>query len=51
MNRTKKTHQEVRGWRFGDVQEFLGLSDEETAYIELKFALSHSLKKRRHEKS
>jgi len=30
---------EAKGWRFGTVQEFLGLSDEESRYIELKLAL------------
>ena len=29
------------------VQEFLGLSDEETAYVEMKLALARSLKRHR----
>jgi DNA-binding XRE family transcriptional regulator len=41
----KKKHQlEAQGWHVGSVDEFLGLSAAEAAYIELKLALSASLK-------
>jgi len=41
---------EARGWRVGTAEEFLGLSDEEAVYIELKLTLSESLKIRRKQK-
>jgi DNA-binding XRE family transcriptional regulator len=47
MNDKKKKQLEAHGWRVGSVDEFLGLSKEEVAYIELKLALSEHLKKRR----
>ena len=46
--KAKKKHQlEVHGWHVGSVDEFLGLSAAETAYIELKLTLSAQLKQRR----
>jgi len=47
MNKAKKKQLESKGWRFGDAKDFLELSDEETAYIELKLALCQNLKQRR----
>ena len=47
MRRSKKEKLEARGWRFGTAQEFLGLSDEETAYVELQLRLAESLRRRR----
>lgn len=47
MNKEKKARLEAAGWRMVTVQEFLGLSDEEMAYIEIRLALSTQLKKRR----
>ena len=32
------------GWKVGSAQEFLGLSDEEAVFVELKLTLSASLK-------
>jgi hypothetical protein len=40
MNAKKKHQLEVDGWHVGSVDEFLGLSTAEAAYIELKLALS-----------
>jgi DNA-binding XRE family transcriptional regulator len=40
---------EADGWRFGTVQEFLGLTDEEAAYIEIRLELSKSFRSRRAE--
>jgi len=42
-NRRKKL--EAAGWKVGTSREFLGLSDEEAAFVELKLTLSASLKK------
>lgn len=35
MRRSKKKRLERKGWRFGTVQDFLGLSDEEARLVEL----------------
>ncbi len=50
MKEMKKKKLETKGWKVGSTQDFLGLSDEEYAYIELKLALSRSLKERRQKK-
>lgn len=36
-----------RGWKVGDSAEFLGLSPEESAFVELRLALSQSVRERR----
>ncbi|HYH81046.1 MAG TPA: helix-turn-helix transcriptional regulator [Longimicrobium sp.] len=38
---------EEDGWRFGTVQEFLGLTDEEAALIEIHLKLGDALRERR----
>ena len=43
MNSAKKKSLEVKGWKLGDTKEFLNLSDEEAAYIEMKLLLSKKL--------
>lgn len=45
MKANKRQKLEQAGWTFGSVDEFLGLSAEESAYIEMKLALSESLKR------
>lgn len=50
MDKSKKEKLKSKGWKIGSAQDFLGLSDEEIAYIELKLALSRSLKERRQKK-
>ncbi len=47
MDRKKKKVLEAKGYKVGSVDEFLGLSKEESEYIELKLALSQALAKRR----
>jgi predicted transcriptional regulator len=47
MRRGKKERLEAKGWKFGTAQEFLRLSDEETAYVELRLRLADSLRRRR----
>jgi predicted transcriptional regulator len=47
MRRSKKRLLEKKGWRIGSAREFLGLSDEEAAYVELRLRLADSLKSRR----
>ena len=46
MNETPKTIEEL-GWKDGSVAEFLGLTPEESALIEMKLALSRHLRERR----
>lgn len=50
MKTVKKKRLELKGWKVGTVHEFLNLSDEETAYVELKLALSKNLQAYRREK-
>ena len=40
----------MKGSKIGTVKEFLGLSDEESAYIELKIKLAAGLRQRRQQK-
>ncbi len=47
MDKRKKKNLESKGYTVGSVEEFLGLSQEELEYIELKLALSDALAKRR----
>ena len=39
-----------KGWKVGTVREFLALTPQEEAYIELRLALSQNIKFRRQEK-
>jgi DNA-binding XRE family transcriptional regulator len=50
MDSTKKKLLEAEGWRVGSAEEFLGLSKQESDYIELKLALGENLKRRRQQK-
>ncbi|NND40456.1 MAG: helix-turn-helix transcriptional regulator [Silicimonas sp.] len=47
MDKRKKDKLARKGWKTGSVAEFLDLSAEESAYIEMKLALSKKLKERR----
>ena len=47
MKKSKRAKLEAAGWAVGSVQEFLGLSDAEAAIIEMKLALSRTLRDRR----
>ncbi len=51
MKKQKKDRLIEAGWKVGDAKEFLGLSDEEAALIEVRLALAKLLteaRKRRH---
>ena len=51
MRENKRKRLEARGWRTGNAKDFLGLTDQEVAYIELKLRLAASLlecRQRRH---
>lgn len=47
MREEKRRRLEAKGWKIGGVKEFLRLSDEEAAYIELKLRLAQNLRDRR----
>lgn len=47
MNEARRKQLEAAGYKVTSVQEFLGLSDEEMAYIKLHNALSDALRARR----
>ncbi len=47
MDQLKKERLEAKGWKVDTVAEFLELTPEENALIEIKLALSRSLKERR----
>ena len=50
MDKKKKKNLESKGYKVGSAEEFLGLSKEESEYIELKLSLSQALAKRRKQK-
>ncbi len=50
MNTRKRTRLEAKGWRVGSAEEFLDLSEEEAAYVDLKLTFGENLKKRRQQK-
>jgi predicted XRE-type DNA-binding protein len=47
MDKAKKKMLEKKGWKVGTVSQFLDLTPEESAYIELKISLGHSVRARR----
>lgn len=51
MNEAKRKKLEAQGWKVGTVQEFLDLTPEEAAYIEVKLALAKALRERRTQKN
>ena len=51
MREEKRRRLEARGWKIGTAQEFLRLSTEEAAYIDLKVRLATDLRERRRRRS
>jgi ribosome-binding protein aMBF1 (putative translation factor) len=47
MNEEKRRRLEAAGWKIGDATEFLGLTTEESQLVEIKLALSRTLRERR----
>ena len=47
MNNARKAKLKAKGWRTGSAAEFLGLSPEESYFVELKLRLADDLKLRR----
>jgi DNA-binding XRE family transcriptional regulator len=50
MKKTRKDRLQSAGWKIGSTAEFLDLSPDEVAFIEVKLALAQSLKQRRQKK-
>lgn len=44
MNKAKQRRLEQDGWKIGSAKELLGLTREESAYIEMRLALSRNLR-------
>ncbi len=44
MNTTTRRRLAKAGWKTGTVQEFLGLSDDEAAFVEVKLALTNQMR-------
>jgi hypothetical protein len=47
MEKRKRQRLENAGWRVGSSAEFLGLSDEEAALVEVKLGLASAIRKQR----
>jgi DNA-binding XRE family transcriptional regulator len=47
MRADKRKRLVARGWVVGDAREFLGMTEEETAFVELKLALANKLRQHR----
>ena len=47
MRDDKRKRLEAKGWKFGTAGDFLELSPEEEAYVELRLRLAEGLKRRR----
>lgn len=47
MRNEKRRTLEARGWRIGTAAQFLGLSKEESEFVEMKLALAGGLRRRR----
>ncbi len=50
MDTSKRKKLEAKGFKIGSAGDFLNLTPEESAFIEMKLSLSKSLQKRRQEK-
>jgi len=47
MRESKRRRLETKGWKVGTTKEFLGLTQEEETFIELRLKLAEGLKARR----
>jgi len=50
MDQAKRKRLAAKGWKIGSTADFLGLTAEESAYIELRLKLADALKERRKQK-
>jgi DNA-binding XRE family transcriptional regulator len=51
MDEKRRKALELKGWKVGDTQEFLGLTEEEVALIEIKLSLADGLRRLRSSES
>lgn len=49
MNIQEKNRLQENGWQVGSAQDFLGLTDAEMAYIDLRLSLARRLREQRRE--
>ena len=47
MRESKRKRLESKGWKIGSAKDFLGLSPEESAFIQMKLELAESLRSHR----
>jgi predicted XRE-type DNA-binding protein len=47
MHSSKRKRLEAKGWKVGSTREFLGLSEQEESYVEIKLRLAESLRNQR----
>ncbi len=47
MDKSKRERLEAHGWKVGSAEEFLGLTPEESAYVELRLKLSQAVRELR----
>lgn len=47
MDKTKRSKLAKAGWQVGSVQSFLGMTEAEVAYVDLKIALAAALRETR----
>jgi len=50
MRQSKRKALEAKGWKLGSARDFLGLTEEELALIELKISLGNAVKQQRQKK-
>jgi predicted XRE-type DNA-binding protein len=50
MDKEKRARLEAHGWKVGSTEEFLGLTPEESSYIELQLKLSGAVRELRKKK-
>jgi predicted XRE-type DNA-binding protein len=47
MDKEKKARLEAHGWKVGSAEEFLGMTPEEAAYVDLRVKLSEAVREYR----
>ena len=44
MDKEKRARLEAKGWKVGSAEEFLGMTPDEAAYVELRLKLSDAVR-------
>jgi ribosome-binding protein aMBF1 (putative translation factor) len=47
MRESKRKKLDAKGWKIGTAKDFLGMSDQEESYVNLRLSLAEGLKTRR----